>query len=90
MQRKFKHVPYVIGMSQAIKDQAAIEFAVGFYDALGAGEAVEFAFESGLVAMQLSGASGNKIPVLIKGRVKADPEPAEQLALSSTSGVTRI
>jgi CHAT domain-containing protein len=31
-----RHIPYVIGMSQAIGDQAAIEFSVGFYDALGA------------------------------------------------------
>jgi hypothetical protein len=26
-----KHIPYVIGMSKAIGDKAAIEFAVGFY-----------------------------------------------------------
>jgi hypothetical protein len=32
-----QHIPYVIGMSEAIGDQAAIAFAVGFYDALGAG-----------------------------------------------------
>ena len=42
-----QHVNYVIGMNQAIGDQAAINFAVTFYDALGAGETVEFAYELG-------------------------------------------
>ena len=40
-----KYIPYVIGMKQAIVDRAAIEFAVGFYDALGAGRSVEFAYK---------------------------------------------
>lgn len=61
-----KHIPYVIGMNQSINDAAAIEFAVGFYDALGNGESVEFAFESGKVAMGLSGTGGEYAPVLIK------------------------
>jgi hypothetical protein len=34
-------------MSQAIGDKAAIEFAVGFYDALGAGRSIEFAYKLG-------------------------------------------
>ncbi len=38
-----QHINYVIGMKKAIGDKAAIEFAVGFYDALGAGRTVEFA-----------------------------------------------
>jgi hypothetical protein len=40
-----QHIPYVIGMNKAIGDKAAIAFAVGFYDALGAGRDVEFAFK---------------------------------------------
>lgn len=39
-----EHIPYVIGMSAGIKDKAAIEFAVGFYDALGAGKEIDDAF----------------------------------------------
>jgi len=42
-----EHINYVIGMRGEIKDKAAIEFAVGFYDALGAGRSVEEAFEFG-------------------------------------------
>ncbi|MFM7427750.1 MAG: CHAT domain-containing protein [Elainella sp.] len=33
-----EHINYVIGMNQAVRDDAAIAFAEGFYDALGAGE----------------------------------------------------
>jgi internalin A len=46
-----KHIPYVIGMNQKVADKAAIEFAVGFYDALGAGRSIEEAFEFGLHAL---------------------------------------
>lgn len=40
-----KHIPYVIGMKGPIEDATAIEFAVAFYDALGAGEPFEFAYK---------------------------------------------
>ena len=63
------YVPYVIGMTQTIGDRAAIEFSVGFYDALGNGETVEFAFRSGTVAMALEGTDDANAPVLISGRV---------------------
>jgi len=40
-----KHIPYVIGMTRAVEDRAAIEFSVGFYDALGNGESIDFAYQ---------------------------------------------
>jgi hypothetical protein len=46
-----KHINYVIGMRKQIKDKASIEFAVGFYDALGAGRSVEEAFKFGCNAI---------------------------------------
>jgi len=46
-----KHIPYVIGMRKEIQDKATIEFAVGFYDALGAGRSVEDAFQFGCQAI---------------------------------------
>lgn len=46
-----KHIKYVIGMPQEIKDKAALEFAVGFYDAMGAGKTVGEAFEFGCNAI---------------------------------------
>ncbi|AUT00731.1 CHAT domain-containing protein [Nostoc sp. CENA543] len=59
-----RHVPYVIGMSQEIGDIAAIEFAVGFYDALGAGKSVEFAYKSGCVNIRMAGVAEHLTPVL--------------------------
>lgn len=61
-----QHIPYVIGMNQAIGDQAAINFAVGFYDALGAGRSIEFAYKLGCAAIRLESAE-HLIPVLLKG-----------------------
>jgi len=61
-----QHIPYVIGMNQAIGDRAAIEFAVSFYDALGAGRDVEFAYKLGCNAIQIAGIPEHLTPVLKK------------------------
>ncbi len=50
-----RHIPYVVGMNKAIGDRAAIEFAVGFYDGLGAGRSVEFAYKLGRNSINLAG-----------------------------------
>ncbi len=49
------HIDYVIGINQAMDDRAAIEFAVGFYDAIGAGRSIEFAHKLGCAAIRLAG-----------------------------------
>jgi len=66
-----KHINYVIGMPGKIKDKAAIEFSVGFYDALGAGKTVEIAFKFGCNAIQqkLSDIPDDLFPVLKKGGI---------------------
>ena len=61
-----KHIPYVIGMNQEIGDKAAIKFATGFYNALGAGESVEFAYKLGCNVIQLDGIPEHLTPVLKK------------------------
>lgn len=66
-QAVIEHVPFVIGMSQAIGDQAAIDFSVGFYDALGNGKSIEFAFNLGKAAMALNG-QASKVPILLKNK----------------------
>ena len=72
-----EYVPYVIGMNASIKDRAAIEFAVGFYFALGNGQSVEFAFNSGKVAMGLNSTGDYTVPELLKGQkqkqISTDP-----------------
>ncbi len=60
-----RHIPHVAGMSQAIDDQAAIVFSTAFYDALGAGENVPFAYEYACSSIQLEGIPEHLIPVLI-------------------------
>lgn len=60
-----QHIPYVVGMNQAIGDRAAIEFAVGFYEAIGAGEPIESAYALGCVAIQMAGISEHLTPQLI-------------------------
>jgi len=60
------YIPYVIGMNQSIGDRAAITFAVGFYDALGAGKDIEFAYKLGCTAIQLEGIREHLTPILLK------------------------
>ena len=59
-----QHIDYVIGMSQAIGDPAAIKFAMGFYDALGAGKSVETAYNFGCNAIQLENIPEHLTPQL--------------------------
>ena len=59
-----QHINYVVGMSEQISDRAAVKFAVGFYDALGAGLSYEDAFEMGCSAIALEGIPEELTPVL--------------------------
>jgi AAA-like domain/TIR domain/CHAT domain len=75
-----QHIDHVIGMSQAIGDRAAIEFAVGFYDGLGADRSYADAFEFGLSAIDLEGIPETDTPQLKQRdpsalRTPADPSP---------------
>jgi TIR domain/CHAT domain len=78
-----EQIPYVIGMNQAITDRAAIEFAVGFYDALGAGREIEFAYKMGCAAIQLAGSSDYQMPVLLKQASVAQTSTATPAAAPS-------
>ncbi len=72
-----KHIPYVIGMKKAIGDPAAIEFSVAFYDALGAGKAIEFAYKLACNAIQWAGIPEHLTPALISKEHKAPSQPIE-------------
>ena len=54
-----KSIKYVIGMNQAIRDDAAIAFSIGFYRALGYEKSVADAFEWGKNAIQLALTDGS-------------------------------
>ena len=57
----------VIGMTTKVPDKAGIEFSEAFYDALGAGKDLDFAFELGCSAISMADLPGAEaIPVLKK------------------------
>ncbi|WP_265276994.1 SAVED domain-containing protein [Nostoc sp. KVJ3] len=61
-----QHINYVMGMSDEISDDAAVKFAIGFYDAVGAGWSYEDAYELGCNAIALEGIPEELTPVLKK------------------------
>ena len=71
-----QHIPYVIGMKQAVGDRAAIEFAIGFYGALGSGKSYREAFELGRSMIRMMGIAEADVPVL---RQKVAPETTPTL-----------
>lgn len=60
----YQFVDCVIGMNQPIGDKSAVQFAEGFYDALGAGSDYEEAYKIGCSAISLEGSSEYSTPVL--------------------------
>jgi len=65
-----QHINFVVGMSEAIGDRAAIEFSVGFYSAIGADESYEFAYNMGCNAIHLEGILEKLTPIVFrKGRL---------------------
>jgi hypothetical protein len=72
------HINFVIGMQWEVGDRAAIEFSVGFYDALGAGRSVPVAYQFGCNAIELVGLDEHLTPVLITKDHSAVPDLAEK------------
>ncbi len=70
-----QHIDVVVGMKKAIGDEAAIKFAVGFYDALGAGRDFEKAFKFGCSAIDLKGIPEYLTPILKKKQLTASAHP---------------
>lgn len=68
-------IPYVMGMKQAVGDRAAIEFARGVYDALGAGRSFERAFKEGCLSIRMAGIEAYLTPILKQKEVRAVVEP---------------
>lgn len=60
-----RHIPYVVGMRETIGDSAAIEFSVGFYQAIWQGKSVDVAFEFGKALTALAGTGSTGEPLLV-------------------------
>ncbi|WP_081980892.1 CHAT domain-containing protein [Neosynechococcus sphagnicola] len=84
-----KHIPFVIGMNDAIGDKAAIAFAVGFYRALGSGRSVKEAYDFACVEIQLESIPEYLTPVLLEREsiIRESEEEANEIdtPISSTS-----
>ena len=61
----------MIGMSQAIGDEAGRNFSEAFYQALGYGRDVQSAFELGCVQIDLQGLAEGDTPRLLAKRGEA-------------------
>ena len=83
-----QHIPYVIGMSNAIGDKAACEFSAGFYDALGAGKTIPFAFNIACNAIQMAGIKDQHLlPVLLTNPNAAQKQPPMQPSMRETPSI---
>jgi hypothetical protein len=72
----------VVGMSDAVSDEAAITFIASFYRALGFGRSVQAAFDQGKVALLLDGLWEDTTPVL---RTKVGVDPAQVFLVPPTT-----
>lgn len=77
-------VDCVIGMNQPIGDKAAIQFAEGFYDALGAGSSYEEAYKIGCSAIHLDGSPEYSTP-MIKSRKRVNSSNSDSASLPPSS-----
>lgn len=59
-----EYIECAIGMNEAVRDDAAREFAAQFYSAIAFGKSVQNAFEQGKLALILAGIDGDDIPEL--------------------------
>lgn len=57
------HIPHVIGLPSEVEDSAAIAFSTGFYQAIGAGKEIPFAFELGKQRARMEGVTGDVLPI---------------------------
>lgn len=76
-----RHIDCVIGMKAEISDTAARKFAVGFYDALGAGKDYQEAYQLGCNAIALCGSMEASIPIL---KIKSPPSSVVFESLPAT------
>ncbi|NER25706.1 MAG: CHAT domain-containing protein [Symploca sp. SIO1C2] len=82
-----QHIDCVVGMNKAIGDRAAIKFAVGFYDALGAGKSYTDAYKFGCNAIRLEGISESLTPVI---KIREQPEQSKDVSITQTEVISPV
>jgi hypothetical protein len=69
-----RHVEYVIAMRYKVSDKAAVEFSVGFYQAIAANRPIEVAFEAGRTLLSAHSQSMRETQspfLLMQGRIQS-------------------
>ncbi|MDJ0706752.1 MAG: AAA-like domain-containing protein [Leptolyngbyaceae cyanobacterium MO_188.B28] len=85
-----RHIETVIGINQAIGDGAAIQFAISFYDALGAGRDMAFAYQWGCAAIEMAGIDAGDKPVLLQSSRLAQGESEASPGLDDPGDLDEI
>jgi len=60
-----RFIPNVIGMNNAVNDDTAIVFATSFYQVIGSGREIRFAFDFAKNSIDLNNISGSDIPIYL-------------------------
>ena len=79
-----EHIGYVVGVEDEITNRQAIQFATGFYDALGAGRSYEDASEMGRIAVDMSA------PAVSKKQRNLRTAMAISIGISVTTVISRF
>jgi hypothetical protein len=79
-----QHTDCVVGMTDAVADEAAITFAWAFYQALGFGRSIRAAFELGRNQLDLSAMADADVPALLV-RPGVDPDGVRLLTTESAN-----
>ncbi|MFQ5616103.1 MAG: hypothetical protein ACE5GO_06555 [Anaerolineales bacterium] len=64
-----EHIDYVVGMSSAFGDHAAVNFATAFYQALAYGKSVEAAFDLGCIQVEMFYGEHNAPKLFVRGSI---------------------
>jgi hypothetical protein len=80
-------VPFVVGMETAVEDEAAISFAVAFYDVLGSGGNYERAFRLAANALELEDKLAAANPVLTKSPTAGSVPPPIAVPVAGAAAV---
>lgn len=83
----YQHIDCVIGMSQAIGDKAAINFAVGFYNALFANRTLFDCYELGCASINLEAISEYSTPKIKVRRRRNQTEDNKEYTTSNDKTV---
>ena len=82
-----EHIGHVVGVEDEITNRQAIQFATGFYDALGAGRSYEDASEMGRIAVDISAPAISKTQRNLRTAMAISVGIAVTTVISRFSGV---